>query len=278
LNGAAITPGFLAGARGQIFALTRRPPARSGHGVLIVPPFAEEMNKSRRMFTDVATGLARRGLATVVPDLFGTGDSEGEFREADWDVWADDLQRVARRSAEEGWPIRAVLCTRLGCMLGAQVARSLPGLTRTVFWQPVLDGDRFLTQFLRLRVAASMMDKDRKETVAQLKEQMRSAQFIEVSGYELSARLASQIESQRLPPALGTHLGVLHWMEVVRDLDAPLPTPHAACIEKAKASGIEVELEKVLGEPFWQSTEIVRIAELTGRTVEALASAGASAA
>jgi exosortase A-associated hydrolase 2 len=160
---------------------------------------------------------------------------------------------------------------RLGCLLAARVAReSLPTIEKTVFWQPVTDGERYLTQFLRLRVAASMADASRKETVAQLKEQMRQAQTIEVSGYALPARLADQMEKLRLIDELGPQLGALHWMEVVRDIEAPLPTPTTELIERIRKIPLNVAVERVAGEPFWQSTEIVRNAALVERTVAAI--------
>ena len=53
----------------------------------MVPPFAEEMNKCRPMVTEVALGLAESGIASIVPDLYGTGDSGGDFSEGDWETW-----------------------------------------------------------------------------------------------------------------------------------------------------------------------------------------------
>jgi hypothetical protein len=48
-----------------------------------VPPFAEEMNKSRRMIAEVGRRLEGSGVGMLLVDLFGTGDSEGEFAQAD---------------------------------------------------------------------------------------------------------------------------------------------------------------------------------------------------
>jgi exosortase A-associated hydrolase 2 len=271
LNGTVIIPRFIDGPRSRIFTLMYRPATVRGGSALLVPPFAEEMNKTRKIFTDLAQQLAQRGIATILPDLHGTGDSGGEFSEADWTQWAADVALAAKVAADEGWPVKAVVGARLGCLLAARVAReSLSGIEKTVFWQPVTDGERYLTQFLRLRVAASMADASRKETVAKLKEQMRREQAIEVSGYALPARLAEQMEKLRLSEELGPHVGALHWLEVVRDMDAPLPTPTAELIERARKIPLDVAVERVPGEPFWQSTEIVRNAALVERTVAAI--------
>jgi exosortase A-associated hydrolase 2 len=267
-----IIPRFLEGPR-RIFALLHRPSGASGTSVLIVPPFGEEMNKSRKLFTDLAQQLLLHGIATVMPDLYGTGDSEGEFADGDWAQWTEDVAAAARFAAAEGWPVGALIGTRLGCALAARVARESPQpLRATVFWAPVLDGDRYLTQFLRLRVAASMADESRRESVAGLKEQMRQSGTIEVGGYALSARLAEQVTGLKLASELSANLGALHWMEVVRDAEAPLPAPATEVIERARKIPLDVTVRRIPGDPFWQSTEIVRNAALIEQTVASLAS------
>jgi exosortase A-associated hydrolase 2 len=239
---------------------------------MLVPPFGEEMNKSRPMLADVGRALAARGFASVAPDYFGTGDSAGEFRETNVECWLDDLARAAAWSAEQGAPIAALLCVRLGCIIGARLARhALPGIERTVFWQPVVDGGRFLAQFLRLRVAASMMEDDGKESASELRAILRNGRSLEIAGYELSATLADQLETLKLLDVIGSHLGTLDWIEFTRDASASLTQPSEECIDRARATGMEVRITKVTGEPFWSSTEIVRLTELVGTTVDALA-------
>lgn len=264
---------FLEGARARVFALLRRPAEPTGPAVLIAPPFAEEMNKTRKMFSNVGQALLARGVATILVDPYGTGDSEGEFRDASWEGWVEDLARAAEWAAHEGFPVRGLLCVRLGCLLGARLAqRGLFEVQSSVFWQPVIEGDRFVTQFLRLRVAASMMEETR-ETVSGLREMLRAGRCIEVAGYELAPGLAGDLEKLKLADALGSHLGALHWMEVVGDPQRPLPAASEACVSGGRSRGLEITVCTVQGEPFWESTEIVINEELVGRTVEVLASA-----
>jgi exosortase A-associated hydrolase 2 len=271
LSLAPVSARFLDSGRGRIFAVMRQPQASTGIGVLIAPPFAEEMNKTRKMLTDVSQALQARGVATVLVDPYGTGDSEGEFRDATWACWIQDLARAASWAAEEGWPIEGLLCVRLGCLLGAKVAQeALRGVQRTVFWQPVVDGGKFVTQFLRLRVAASMMAATR-ESVSGLRQTLRDGRCVEVAGYELSPKLAMELEGLRLADGLGTHLGVLHWMEVTRDLQGSTAPASETCLGIARARPLETIFRTVTGEPFWASTETVRIPELVESTVEVLA-------
>lgn len=229
------------------------------------------MNKSRRMVTELACRLTESGVATIVPDLFGTGDSEGEFSDGNWDVWRQDLALASAWSARQGWPVFAVLGIRLGCVLAADISQDLPGqIARTVLWAPVLDGTRFLTQFLRLRVAASMMADGRNESVVELRERMRRGETIEVAGYPLSASLADRIDDLKLVDRIGPQLGEVCWMEIVRSADQPLPESSMAAIATAERTAGAIKTHAIAGETFWSTTEVVLNKDLIDRTVAAL--------
>ena len=269
---AAIDARFLDGPRGKLFGLLRKPQGRAGGPcVLIVPPFAEELNKSRRTFTEVSLALAERGVASLLPDLHGTGDSAGEFRDADWQVWKDELRHAAEWASSEGWGITSMLGMRLGCPLAAEVAASLSSpLERCVFWQPVLDGERFITQLLRLRVAASMMA-DQKESVTDLRKRFSSGETLEVAGYEISPTLIAAIDRVRLAESLSERLGRVHWMEIVRDAQSPMSPASERFLKNTLEKMPTLTSEIVCGEPFWTTTEIVTLPDLVSRTAEHLA-------
>lgn len=271
---APVVPRFL-GADGQrVFTLLRHPRRAGASCALLVAPFGEEMNKSRKMLTDVGIELAKRGIGSVLVDPYGTGDSDGEFSQADWLRWQADLRQAVAWCAEEGLKVDRLLGVRLGCALGAQVAsEAIPGIAHTVFWQPVLDGTRFMDQFLRLRVAASMMEQDRKESTADLRAKFARGETVDVAGYCLGPQLAAQIDGVRLAEHVGPHLGQIHWIEVVRSAETPPPAPATKAVDAARAAGLNVTLYPIAGEPFWSSVEIVRIPALIERTVALLAGA-----
>lgn len=259
---------FVSGTKGPIFVLLRHPVGSSRGCVLVVPALAEEMNKCRRMVTEVAIRLAERGYATLVPDLYGTGDSAGDFADCDWPTWLGDLSVVSRWGGVQGHPVTALLAVRAGCALARSALEEgvLPAVQRSVLWQPVFDGSRFLGQFLRLRIAASLMD-DRQETLAELKGRFRSGAAIEVAGYGLSSRLAADLERARMPDRLPTNLGLSAWIEVSREPGAPLSIPTARLIETTRTEGHAVQAIRIAGEPFWASTEVVVNSAIVSATV-----------
>ena len=263
---------FLGRCGERIFALLHLPELASRPGcVLIVPPFAEEMNKSRRMMAQLARALAAQGVAAACVDLYGTGDSEGEFEHATWERWASDVGLAATWCERVGHPVAHVVGIRLGCALAMEACKRLGrAMHGSVFWQPVTDGARVLEQFLRLRVAASMMDQDKKETVKELRERLRNGATLEIAGYQLSGALATAVDGVSLAAlASAADMGEVHWMEVVRETKPPT-APTANAMEALRARGRAVNYHQITGEPFWSATEIVSLPELIGRTAEVL--------
>jgi exosortase A-associated hydrolase 2 len=242
--------------------------------VLVLPAFAEEMNKCRRMVTEVALGLVDCGVAVVVPDLMGTGDSGGDFSDATWHGWLGDVARTAKWSADQGFPVTATLAIRTGCALAAAAIATglLPPVGHSVFWQPVFDGDRFLTQFLRLRLAANLAG-DRKESLVDLRSRLASGETIKVAGYSLSGQLAAELSLLVAPALLPAGLGEIAWFEVGREANGPLPTSSQSVIERTREQDGAVRERLFAGEPFWATSEIVVVPEMIGATIAHLGSA-----
>ena len=254
---------FIGESGRRILALLRTPPAPAGECILVVPPFAEEMNKCRRMVTDLAKKAGQDGRAVLCVDLYGTGDSEGEFSEARVARWIEDLADAVKWSAAKGWPVNSVLGIRLGAILAAKLEREHDlALSRAVFWQPVTSGARLVDQFLRIRVTASRMERDSHETAADLRARLKSGETIDVAGYGLSPALCADIDALELKNELTPAMSPIRWLEVVADTSAPVTPASQRAIEQARAAGCEVEHCRIAGEPFWMATEVVRNSEL----------------
>src|SRR5579863_6793860 len=91
-----VEPVVIESSSGPLFGVFYPPAAPHANAmVLFVPPFAEEMNRARRMAALQARDFAARGIGTLIFDPFGTGDSTGEFHEARLAVWLDNLVAAA---------------------------------------------------------------------------------------------------------------------------------------------------------------------------------------
>ena len=86
-------PLFLAGWLGRLLAVrwqARSAPA--GCAPLVVSPFAEEVFRGRPMMARAAVDYGTRHGPALLVDLYGTSDSEDDFRDATVTRWRHDLR------------------------------------------------------------------------------------------------------------------------------------------------------------------------------------------
>lgn len=262
--GARLQAGFVEGTRGPVFQVLYEPMAKPARGaVLYVQPFAEEMNKSRRMAALQARALAAQGYAVLLPDLYGCGDSGGDFAEARWDTWVADLQHARDQlSAQYGGPL-VLWGLRAGSLLLSELSSDASGQpAATVLWQPVVNGELHLTQFLRLRMAAGMMG-DGKENTSQLRARLDAGEVLEVAGYGLAPELAARLAAARLQPPDGPAC----WLEVTQSETVQLPPASARVVDGWRQDGVPLHAAVVRGEPFWTTQEIREAPELLAETL-----------
>lgn len=258
---------FLSGPGGDLFCLDRR--ATPEHGtVLLVPPFAEELNKSRRMLALAGEALMAAGFSVILADLHGTGDSAGDFGDARWQTWLADLDSVATHLAEQGRSLTGLLSVRSGSLLAQDwLGRGPRPLDCWVAWQPVVNGDQFLTQFLRLRsMAAKFAGQD--EPVKVLKERLAAGEALEIAGYRLASELATSLGMAHAGKLPVPPVNALHLLEIAAEAGAP-SLPVAQLAETWRGAGRNVRAEVLAGESFWASNEIAEVPALVAATVAA---------
>ncbi|MCG5540147.1 MULTISPECIES: hydrolase 2, exosortase A system-associated [unclassified Halorhodospira] len=258
--------GLRAGCAGPVFELLFRPASGCARGaVLYCHPFAEELNKARRMAAMQARALAADGWAVLLLDHYGCGDSGGDFADARWEIWLADLAESWRALKQRfpgesvGWGLRS------GCLLLTEMFHRQGVDAPAVLWHPVLRGDVFLTQFLRMRVAVERLDGGA-ETTSGLRDRMASGESIEVAGYTLAPALAVALDRARL---LRTDGSVL-WLEV-GDAACGVAPATRRLAEEWQGQGTMVETLVIDGEPFWSTQEIAEVPALVHATRQWLA-------
>jgi exosortase A-associated hydrolase 2 len=263
---------FLEAGSGSRFCLYHAPLGECRGALVYIHPFAEEMNRSRRMAALAARALAAQGIGVLQVDLYGCGDSSGDFGDARWDTWKSDVW-LARDwiKARLGCPV-GLWGLRLGALLALDSARDKP-VNRLLLWHPVTNGAGYLTQQLRLRLAADLVqDEGAKVSTAALRDQLRAGASLEIAGYTLAPELALSIDS--LDAAALAPVGYpVHWFEMIA---APGRTlAHAASrIESGwRSAGADVCVELVCGQQFWSTPEIVECPALAEATVKAMCEA-----
>ena len=235
--------------------------------VLYVHPFAEEMNKSRRMAALACRALAEAGFAVLQIDLRGCGDSSADFGDASWNDWHADvrlgLDALDARTPDVPlwmWGLRA------GCLIAAA---DWGRVTNHLFWQPVTNGKLALQQFLRLRLAAELAGGGHKGLMESMKADLAAGRTVEVAGYPLGAALAGGLEASRLIPQGAP--GRVEWLEVSTQEAAVFSPVSEQAIKAWSDAGWSVRSRIVPGPGFWATAEIELSPALIAASVECLA-------
>lgn len=254
---------------GQRFCIYHPAQTETPKGALLyVHPFAEEMNKSRRMVAMQSRTLAAAGYSVLQIDLLGCGDSSGELSNATWADWLADLQQAAFWLQNQNnaplwwWGLRS------GCLLAVAATKTMDSPQRFVFWQPTPSGKTVLQQFLRLKVAADLQSGQSKQVMETLRSQLAAGEAVEVAGYELSASVAQGLEAATLaPPHKPTRL---EWLELSTRVDAALMPASSLALTAWTQEGCAVRSHLVNGPAFWQTTEIEDAPALLAATLAAI--------
>lgn len=243
------------GQRGQRFCLLHRPVGTSIRGAVVyVHPFAEEMNKSRRMAALQSRALADAGFAVLQIDLLGCGDSSGDFGDATWQDWVADVVEASLWLGQQCpaplwlWGLRA------GCLIAVEAARTLDQPCHFLFWQAPSTGKPLLQKFLRLKVIGDMFDGQSKGVMDGLRQQLTSGSAIEIAGYHIGSALAAGLEAAVLMPP--PHPGNVEWIELSARDDATLSHAAERSLKTWRDAGFEVTSRVAAGPAFWQTTEI----------------------
>lgn len=277
-------PFFLPAAAGQRLCVYHAPPpGQKPHAaVLYVPPFGEEMNKTRRMAALQARAFARAGVAVLLIDPYGCGDSSGDFVDARWDIWKDDLRLAHAWLAGRAAVPVMLWGLRLGALLALDYAQQAwAPVNRFLLWQPVINGEAHMTRLLRIRLASEMLVADvdadpaaipGARSTSGLRDAIRRGESLEVAGYEIAAALYTAIEAVSAV-SQATASSQVDWFEIVADASRPAPPASLAAVQNWKNQGVDLRLHCVPGAQFWSTPDIAECPAL----VEATTAAGVAA-
>lgn len=247
------------------------PPSAPLRGVVLhAHAFGEEMNKSRRMAALGARALAQAGFAVLQIDLIGCGDSSGDFADATWAQWLDDLHLGADWLARHHDAPLWLWGHRAGALLAGALRPRLPSCN-LLLWNPVLQGKAVTQQMLRLKAAADWAAGDGgRAATAAAKAELAAGRAVEIAGYVLTPAMASALDGASLAPPPGAGARLV-WLEVAgRDGEPALSPAAQAQLPRWRAAGWQVQAHAVPGPLFWQTVEIEDAPALPRATADAL--------
>lgn len=243
---------FLSGRRGELACRSWRGESERAP-VLLLPPLHEEMNRARVQLRRIGEHLQARGHSVLLGDLYGSGDSAGEFGEATLSQWQDDVQALLAHLREHHACAPVPVALRGGALL-------IPhDCARWIACFPLHSGPQQIQLWLRQRLYVARFqgeDIDREGLLARWR-----SSGIEVGGYALSPALLAELETATLPPLIDTQTAarVIEWQQ-------PQPSPAFA---EAVARGA-LSWRSLSGPAFWQTAETRVIEALPQAIAEGL--------
>jgi len=247
--------------------------------ILYVHPFAEEMNLSRRMAAQQARAFAAIGYAVLQMDLFGCGDSCGDFFSGRWEQWKRDLAVAAEWLAERtsGQPLH-LWGVRLGGLLALDFAATCKVET-IILWQPFMNGRTCINQFLGLRLGAGLDNTTGSamtnaipapRSTSALRAELVTRGRIDVAGYELDAALAKGIDACDAT-AIKLLPCEVHWFASGAQAARKQAANAARLAGRWTRLGVNLHLHAVDGLPFWATSDIAECPALLAATAAVFA-------
>jgi exosortase A-associated hydrolase 2 len=218
------------------------------------------MNHTRRAAALLARDLAGHGWGVLQVDLFGCGDSDGDFRGASWETWVDDLTTAFDWLQERVGGRVGLVGIRLGGLLAldfASLARR--NIDRVLLWHPVVNGQQMMTEFLRLRLlsdAIGVRAGESATTAQALRQKINSGEPVVVVGYEIMPHLSQAIAKLHIAQLGLAVAAPIRWVEVVSGAEDPGRPLAQTTVHAWQAAGREATLHLVAGRPFWSSPRI----------------------
>jgi pimeloyl-ACP methyl ester carboxylesterase len=147
-----MNPFFFGSSARRLFGIysvaNRTAAAGPGRAVVLCQPWGPEYQYAHRSMRHLANSLTAAGIHVLRFDYFGTGDSDGEAREAGLADWTSDIEMAIEELQDTTGVTRVGLVgLRLGATLAAQVAaKKQQQVDRLVLWDPVVCGETYLQE------------------------------------------------------------------------------------------------------------------------------------
>jgi len=209
------------------------------------------INRQARCFADAGYGV-------LILDLFATGDSEGIFREATINIWQEDILAAIAWLAQTSATPPIFWAMRSGALIAADLIRQHPDITdQMILWSPVANGKKFITQFMRIKLASKITNKTNGQqiTLKNLWANLDSGDSLEIAGYDLSSKLVNDFGKLCLTDMELTKKLSVKWIETSVGEPARLSPAAQNVVDVWKNNGIIVSTMAVNDISFWNLQE-----------------------
>jgi hypothetical protein len=220
--------------------------------VLLCPPLGQDLIRCHRLYRQLGHALATGGSAVLRFDYYGTGDSDGDSSEVDWQrCVADTVAAAGQLRVRSGCDRIVAFGARLGGSI-AIAASDSAAFAELILWDPILDGESHVRRLDALQTAL------RCDTQRFAAARPASAAANQWQGFRTGADWRQQLTGLRLQPPPRPSLLLHSWPAdsgddrnqfvaagaSVRELSQPTPWDDLARLEIAIQSHELIELAR----------------------------------
>lgn len=214
------------------------------------PPFAEEKNKSQRLYVELARALSAAGFDIFRFDYEGTGDSTGNFEHARIATWKSNIHDVIRFCLKDdaNSPV-GLVGMRFGAALAATVAEECPSVKWLVLLAPIADVSAFFRRILRSKLVKEMMTSGAVVSSRRQIEKDAQSRTVDLDGFSVSPGMYNDISGFDAIKNVKAFKGAVLILHASKN---PRVTMDEKVFRDAYAKfNRNVTLIEVKAEPFW---------------------------
>lgn len=241
---------FFPGKRGDLFGVLHEPKENPLGACILCHPFAEEKLWSQRVFVSFARELARRGLVVLRFDFSGNGESDGVFESSGIRSYIEDTSTAVEYLRAQYPTIESVdlMGLRFGATVAYLSAVARDDVGRLILWDPVLDGEEYVQEMLRINLATQMAVYG-KVTITRenLVEGILNGTPVNIDGYLLGESVYKEFESLKLTGGEGCHAKSCFVSAIGR-----MPKRRFESIQQFASNLPAASFESVQEEAFWR--------------------------
>ena len=186
-------PFYFGSSKQQLFGIYHAPesqPAKSS-GVVLCYPLGHEYLRAHRAFRNLAVALAGQGFHVLRFDYFGSGDSAGDPEDTGVGQCLADLDAAIEELKDTSGVSRVSLIgLRFGATFAAIASARRRDVDRLVLWDPVLDGESYVSELKTLQ---------HRWLIDRLGSAEAAADETELIGFALTSAIAAELVATRLP-------------------------------------------------------------------------------
>lgn len=241
-------------------------PESAAQGSLVFcAPFAEEEKCSYRPMVDLARACCSAGFRVLRFSYRGCGDSGGEFEASTLDDWMVDtltaLDLVSREAADLA---AGLMGLRLGASVAAQVAEVRPDLRWLLLWEPVVDGERFLSLSLKRKLLRKMITEAEGEGKAGGQQSGEDDGSMDFDGYLVTQAMQDSVRKVKLHSGPRKFAGDLLVVQIAAH--ERIVPPLQRMVEQYTAAR-RCQVIPVIQQPIWAMLDLVPSDKLVETTM-----------